>query len=736
MKLKDPSNIVIGRSSRKRTRSNNSIFTYLCICLCLVLIWIIFFSLYSIFFTSPEKQTHLQHEIEAKLGTVFDWLSSYYDAGCSSPLPDKLEFINLMPIKNDDFSDGLEGWKIEQGRPETRKQKEKKIVTVKGENGEEENKEIFVENNFFIGGDAEYNRTFSCISQEVDLSDVLEPNILSEVNFNTLIVQMYAKIRRPPRYQHDNNHLLHKCGYKNHFCDPSYNDHVWFELQFLRERSIANSFASTDKRRQYDTEVISKISSVTAGHDRWQFYKLLGTIPPDTERIKIEICSQEKGGGSQADTHQLFSKKPRHTQQNKKKLDEIYDNDGMLDEVKLGIFHIPEKFRQHDKHYKCTITKLPMLRYTTPAVTDEITIIWETDSYLNFQQIHWGWDQYDLPYDKNIIHTTQVSACNYVHKAVVQFKDVDKPMLPISQQRHTLYYQISCGDTMTEVFSYKIPAPLNSEYDDGNFRVAVISDNQYGAEELRHIILHLEQMNADFMLMGGDYVDNGKELSQFNKYLWQPLSIQNFVQSIPTIIAHGNHDGESSYAYAYTGHPSPQDFNQPEYFSFYYEGSHFITLNSNCDSKICPHQTKWLIETLSSQKSLDARFRLVMFHLPPFTELWDPREGYNGEEFVQTEWVPLFEKYNVDIVISGHTHAYSRFINNNVIYTIVGGAGGMIDREYSFDWGFENKKNILEHHFVLIQFNNCALYWNVYDKSNDVIDSVIIPSKSSKYGCK
>lgn len=39
---------------------------------------------------------------------------------------------------------------------------------------------------------------------------------------------------------------------------------------------------------------------------------------------------------------------------------------------------------------------------------------------------------------------------------------------------------------------------------------------------------------------------------------------------------------------------------------------------------------------------------------------------------MRNDWVPLFEKFHVDIVISGHTHLYARGKRNGVIYLIVG----------------------------------------------------------------
>lgn len=118
-----------------------------------------------------------------------------------------------------------------------------------------------------------------------------------------------------------------------------------------------------------------------------------------------------------------------------------------------------------------------------------------------------------------------------------------------------------------------------------------------------------------------------------------------------------------------------------------------------------------------------------MFHLPPFTELWSPKEGYNGEEFVRKDWVPLFERYGVDIVINGHTHAYARGFKNNVLYTIVGGAGGMVDDEQVYDWKMFDV-TLSQHHYVIAENIGCSLVWNVYNQYKEVIDSITLQSKT------
>src|SRR3990167_398389 len=124
-----------------------------------------------------------------------------------------------------------------------------------------------------------------------------------------------------------------------------------------------------------------------------------------------------------------------------------------------------------------------------------------------------------------------------------------------------------------------------------------------------------------------------------------------------------------------------------------------------------------------------------MCHLPPFTELWSPKEGYNGEQFVRDEWVPVFERYDVDIVISGHTHAYARGFKKSVLYAIVGGSGGMVDTDRVHDWKMFDV-TIKSHHFVIMDVQDCKLTWKVYNEYKERIDQIVLDTKSKHPNCK
>ena len=66
-----------------------------------------------------------------------------------------------------------------------------------------------------------------------------------------------------------------------------------------------------------------------------------------------------------------------------------------------------------------------------------------------------------------------------------------------------------------------------------------------------------------------------------------------------------------------------------------------------------PAQSTWLQETLASPT--DAAWTIVAMHKPAFSA------GHHGsDEEIQQQWVPLFEQYDVPLVLAGHDHDYQR----------------------------------------------------------------------------
>jgi tartrate-resistant acid phosphatase type 5 len=80
-------------------------------------------------------------------------------------------------------------------------------------------------------------------------------------------------------------------------------------------------------------------------------------------------------------------------------------------------------------------------------------------------------------------------------------------------------------------------------------------------------------------------------------------------------------------------------------------------------------QTRWLHRALAASK---ARWKIAVLHHPPFS-----CGAYHGHPLVGKRWVPLFERYRVRLVLSGHDHNYQRFAaRRGVTYVVHGGGSG------------------------------------------------------------
>lgn len=96
-----------------------------------------------------------------------------------------------------------------------------------------------------------------------------------------------------------------------------------------------------------------------------------------------------------------------------------------------------------------------------------------------------------------------------------------------------------------------------------------------------------------------------------------------------------------------------QLYDENVYYSDY-QGVRFIALNSNFpgDTAAMAAQTEWLEGVLKNNPN---QWTVVTFHHPIFS-VTSGRDNAT----LRNAWKPLFEKYDVDIVMNGHDHAYGR----------------------------------------------------------------------------
>lgn len=103
--------------------------------------------------------------------------------------------------------------------------------------------------------------------------------------------------------------------------------------------------------------------------------------------------------------------------------------------------------------------------------------------------------------------------------------------------------------------------------------------------------------------------------------------------------------------------------NSEAYYSFDIGNVHFISLDSYGQednqrmSNLMGKQANWLQEDLAANL---LEWTVIFFHHPPFSK--GSHDSDKEEELIdiRTNLVPIFDKYGVDLVLTGHSHNYER----------------------------------------------------------------------------
>ncbi|WP_405927535.1 purple acid phosphatase family protein [Streptomyces sp. NBC_00035] len=220
-------------------------------------------------------------------------------------------------------------------------------------------------------------------------------------------------------------------------------------------------------------------------------------------------------------------------------------------------------------------------------------------------------------------------------------------------------------------------APSKSE----PFTFTAFGDQGVSYHGLANDALILGQ-NPAFHLHAGDiaYADPtgaGKtDDASFDSRTWDQFLAQteSVAKSVPWMVSYGNHDMEAWYSpNGYGGEEArwqlpangPDKKNLPGVYSFTHGNTAIISLDANDISFEIPAnlgisggtQTKWLEAQLKKYRAADAiDFIVIFFHHCAYCT----STSHASEGGVRQEWVPLFEKYTVDLVINGHNHVYER----------------------------------------------------------------------------
>ena len=255
---------------------------------------------------------------------------------------------------------------------------------------------------------------------------------------------------------------------------------------------------------------------------------------------------------------------------------------------------------------------------------------------------------------------------------------------------------------------YKFPLKSNS------VRFAAIGDMGTGEKpqyEIAQLMFKVRQVFPfDFVIMLGDNIYGGSKPADFDRKFavpYKPL-IDAGVQFYASL---GNHDNTNERFY------KPFNMNGESYYTYKKGNVRFFVLNSNY---MDPKQSAWLETQL--RDAGNGVWKICYFHHP----LYSSGQFHGPSLDLRQLLEPLFIKYGVDAVFSGHEHVYERIHPQHGIYYCTEGASGELRpgnlaRSAITDRGFDTDRS-----FILIEIAGDEMYFQTISRTGDTVDTGVI----------
>lgn len=241
------------------------------------------------------------------------------------------------------------------------------------------------------------------------------------------------------------------------------------------------------------------------------------------------------------------------------------------------------------------------------------------------------------------------------------------------------------GLVSSKTYTYKISAnhqgsfhPKPKAGDPNSVRVWALGDFGYDTPNQKAVISAIKNYTAEkpidaWIWLGDNAYNNGKE-EEYQKYVFDVYG-KDFFPHLALYPSPGNHD--------YSGKHDPtippyfKIFSMPtqaeaggvashseSYYSVDYGSLHLVSIDTELRDKEGNQvmdgkgdQYDWLAKDLAANR---LPFTIVYFHKPPYSKGSHDSDTESDMKNMREKVNPLFEKYQVDVVLAGHSHVYER----------------------------------------------------------------------------
>jgi len=307
------------------------------------------------------------------------------------------------------------------------------------------------------------------------------------------------------------------------------------------------------------------------------------------------------------------------------------------------------------------------------------------------------------------------------------------------------FYRVSGRDEAGNMISSGLLSFRTAPSPGRPFTFVAIGDTEARAHVNNAVSQQIWPERPNLMLIAGDLTDGGSAERRFEWTHEYFRGMGPLFGRVPVVAAIGNGEQELKWFRHYHRQPEPEN-----YFSLVYGDVEFFVLDSylkyreKSDPGFRARQRAWLEQALSKS---NAKWKIALHHHDTRTSDEDDYgnswrgTSQHGDSEVQTDFVPLFERFGVDLVLFGHLHSYERSwplrgnqvdIEKGVTYLQVGGAGGNLE-DFAPNKPWFSRQTFRDHHYAAISVSDSALDIRVVDMSGRLRDQFQIkPANRAK----
>ncbi len=277
-------------------------------------------------------------------------------------------------------------------------------------------------------------------------------------------------------------------------------------------------------------------------------------------------------------------------------------------------------------------------------------------------------------------------------------------------------------------------------------RIAVGGDTrtrQDWMERMNHVVM---RYRPDFALWGGDLAyANGVPEGLWRWEEWFDAMYNTLIDDdgfvLPIVVAIGNHEVQEGYYYNHRGFEPTDEWRQriaPYFYQFFafpdqpgYGVLDFgdylsvILLDSAHTNPVEGEQTEWLEQVLKERRDVPHVFPIYHVGAYPAVRPYDGRIAVS----IREHWIPLFEKYGIEVAFENHDHVYKRThpirggeVHPDGIIYMGDGAWGVSTRTIPDDERWYIDYSLEIRHAVILTLQGHYRHFAVISEHGELVD--------------